>query len=124
MRKANCTRNGCGWKARLTLVDVAGVGLLPRLGALLLLAGGGGGLLASLLLLNGSLASRGLAAGGGSGLGGLGGHFDGLGVDGSVQLSKFEVVLEAVEFDGVGGRGRWSVEMKEKTTVLGDGRGI
>jgi hypothetical protein len=59
---------------KLTLVDVARVGLLPGLGALLLLAGGGGGLLASLLLLGGRLASRGLAAGGGSLLG-FGRHF-------------------------------------------------
>lgn len=51
---------------KLTLVDVAGVGLLPGLGALLLVAGWGGGLLASLFLLSGSLAGRGLAAGGGS----------------------------------------------------------
>ena len=63
-------------KCKLTLVDVGGVGLLPGLGALLLVTGGRGGLLASLLLLSGSLASRGLAAGGGSLLG-LGGHFGG-----------------------------------------------
>ncbi len=60
-------------KGKLTLVDVGGVGLLPGLGALLLVTRGRGGLLASLLLLSGSLASRGLAAGGGSLLG-LGGH--------------------------------------------------
>ena len=57
------------------LVDVGGVGLLAGLGALLLVARGSGGLLASLLLLSGSLAGRGLAAGGGSLLG-LGGHFE------------------------------------------------
>jgi len=58
---------------QLTLVDVAGVGLLPGLGALLLVAGGSSRLLAGLLLLSRSLAGRGLAAGGG-GLLGLGGH--------------------------------------------------
>lgn len=48
-----------------TLVDVGGVGLLSRLGALLLLARWGGSLLAGLLLLGGSLASWCLAGGGG-----------------------------------------------------------
>lgn len=48
------------------LVDVGRVGLLAGLGALLLVARGSGGLLAGLLLLGGSLASRGLAGGGGS----------------------------------------------------------
>jgi len=61
--------------SKLTLVDVGGVGLLPGLGALLLVTRGRGGLLASLLLLGGSLASRGLAAGGGSLLG-FGRHFE------------------------------------------------
>lgn len=62
------------WMRRLTFVDVAGVGLLPGLGALLLLAGGGG-LLAGLLLLSRCLsASWGLAAGRGS-LGRLWSHF-------------------------------------------------
>ena len=45
---------------KLTLVDVARVGLLPRLGALLLLTSGGGGLLASFLLLG---RSSGITAG-------------------------------------------------------------
>ena len=50
-----------------TLVDVGGVGLLARLGALLLLTASGGGLLASLLLgVGGCLASWCLSGGGGS----------------------------------------------------------
>lgn len=60
---------------KLTFVDVAGVGLLPGLGALLLVARGSSGLLASLLLLGGRLASRGLSAGGG-GLLCFGRHFE------------------------------------------------
>lgn len=56
------TRPGC---AKLTLVDVGGVGLLAGLGPLLLLARGGG-LLTGILLLRrslGSSASRGLGGG-------------------------------------------------------------
>jgi hypothetical protein len=52
--------------AKLTLVDVGRVRLLPGLGALLLVTGGRGSLLASLLLLGRRFSSRGLAAGGGS----------------------------------------------------------
>ena len=85
---------------KLTLVDVGGVGLLPGLGALLLVTGGSGGLLASLLLLSGSLAGRGLAAGGGSLLG-LGGHFGGVG--GCVRLEKLEYKLRELGCDGDGG---------------------
>lgn len=76
----------------LTLVDVGGVGLLPGLGALLLLARGSGSLLAGLLLLSGSLASRGLAAGGGSLLG-LGGHFCGLSRGDGFGKSRLEAGL-------------------------------
>lgn len=46
----------------LTFVDVGGVGLLARLGALLLVARGGS-LLAGLLLLGGGLGSGGLGGG-------------------------------------------------------------
>jgi hypothetical protein len=75
-------------RVKLTLVDVGGVGLLPGLGALLLVARGSGRLLASLLLLGGSLAGRGLAAGGGSLLG-LGGHFEELA---ELEMEELEVV--------------------------------
>ena len=75
MEDAPKGRASAAGDGKLTLVDVGGVGLLPGLGALLLVARGSGGLLASLLLLSGSLAGRGLAAGGGSLLG-LGGHFE------------------------------------------------
>jgi hypothetical protein len=78
-----CLRTGKSQKTapekarKRTLVDVRGVGLLSRLGALLLLARGSGGLLASLLLLGGGLAaSRGLAGGGGGLLSCLGSHLD------------------------------------------------
>ena len=61
---------------RHTFVDIAGVGLLPRLSALLLLARwGGSGLLAGFLLLGWGLSSRGLAAGGWLLLSRLGRHF-------------------------------------------------
>lgn len=59
---------------RLTLVDVAGVGLLAGLGALLLVTGGGG-LLAGILLL-GSLGGSGRGLGGGLLVSSLGSHFD------------------------------------------------
>ena len=59
-----------------TFVDVARVGLLPRLATLLLLARrGGGGLLASLLLVGRCLASWGLATSGGLLLSSFGRHF-------------------------------------------------
>lgn len=60
---------------KLTLVNVAGVRLLPGLGALLLVARGSSRLLASLLLLGGCLSGWGLAAGGGSLLS-FGRHFE------------------------------------------------
>lgn len=60
----------------LTLVNVGGVGLLARLGALLLVARSGG-LLAGILLLGG-LGGSGRGLGGRLLVGGLGGHFCGL----------------------------------------------
>jgi hypothetical protein len=86
---------GCHWDApivlmrkrrdseaqeELTFVDVGGVGLLARLGALLLVTRGSG-LLAGLLLLGGGLGSGSL--GGGLLLsGGFGRHFESLGLVG------------------------------------------
>jgi len=64
-------------KIELTLVDVGGVGLLPRLGALLLLTSRSG-LLASGVLLLGGLGGDGSLGGGGLLVGGLGRHFDGV----------------------------------------------
>jgi hypothetical protein len=91
---ASATVVGARQRRKLTLVDVAGVGLLPGLGALLLVARGSGCLLASLLLLGGRLAGRGLAAGGGSLLG-LGRHFggDGDGWEKVVQVGEMEELV-------------------------------
>jgi len=86
---------------KLTLVDVAGVGLLPGLGALLLVAGGGGGLLASLLLLSGCLSGRGLATGSGSLLC-FGRHFGksvGVG-NGWVKVVRLGVMVRVDELGG------------------------
>jgi hypothetical protein len=69
-REKNASESDRGWM-ELTLVDVAGVGLLAGLGPLLLLARGGGGLLAGILLLRSLGGSGGSLAGGlllGSGL--------------------------------------------------------
>ena len=60
---------------RLTLVDVGGISLLSRLGALLLVTGGSS-LLASILLLRG-LRSGGGSLGGRLLVSGLGRHFGG-----------------------------------------------
>lgn len=59
---------------KLTLVDVAGVGLLAGLGALLLVTGGGG-LLAGILLL-GSLGGSSRGLGGGLLVSSLGSHLN------------------------------------------------
>ena len=95
---------------QLTLVDVGGVGLLTRLGALLLLTGGGG-LLAGILLLRGlGGSSRGL--GGGLLVGSFGRHFEG--GKRTVKSGVCECLCEMLELDrypsavsSSGRSGRW-----------------
>jgi hypothetical protein len=87
----------------LTFVDVGGVGLLARLGALLLVTRGSG-LLAGLLLLGGGLGSGSL--GGGLLLsGGFGRHFESLGLVGDegwlMKLSEMGVGVDAGRGGGV-----------------------